>query len=100
MLSEQSLADKKVIIKLGVDNSAAKSFVPRRGYGRMKHLELRDLWIQKEIGDGKVIVENVAGPKNPPDVGTKFLSVDEIINKLALIGLRLIWMETEVEKIK
>ena len=52
------------------------------------------------MGDGEVIVEKVAGHKNPSDVGTKFLSVDEIINKLALIGLRLIWMETEVEKIK
>ena len=65
----------------------------------MRHLELRDLWIQKEIGDGKVVVEKVAGHKNPSDVGTKFLSVDEIINKLALIGLQLIWTETEIEKI-
>ena len=66
----------------------------------MRHLELRGLWIQKEVGDGKVDVSKVMGPKNPSDVGTKFLSVDEIINKLALIGLRLIWTEAEVEKIK
>ena len=100
VLVEQGLADEKCIIKLRVDSSAAKSFVSRRGFGRMRHLELRDLWIQKEVGDGKVSVSNVMGTKNPSDVGTKFLSVDEIKEKLALIGLRLTWTEAEVDKIK
>ena len=32
------------------DSSAAKSFVSKRGLGRMRHLELRDLWLQREVG--------------------------------------------------
>ena len=39
-------------IWLGTDSSAAKSFVCRRGLGRMRHLEIRDLWLQKEVADG------------------------------------------------
>eukprot|EP00973_Karenia_brevis_P013900 1885455-Karenia_brevis.AAC.1 len=29
------------LIKLGIDRSAAKSFVCRRGLGKMRHLEIR-----------------------------------------------------------
>ena len=30
------------VVHLGTDSSAAKSFVNRRGLGKMKHLEIRD----------------------------------------------------------
>ena len=35
------------VIHLGTDSVAAKSFVCRRGLGRMRHLEISDLWLQK-----------------------------------------------------
>eukprot|EP00973_Karenia_brevis_P037203 5129251-Karenia_brevis.AAC.1 len=35
-------------IKLGTDSRAAKSFVCRRGLGKMRHVEIRDSWLQKE----------------------------------------------------
>ena len=41
------------VVKLGTDNSAAKSFVSRRGLGKMRHLETRDLWLQKRLMMGK-----------------------------------------------
>ena len=37
-------------IQLFTDCSAAKSFVSRAGLGRTKHLEVRDLWLQREVG--------------------------------------------------
>ena len=37
------------VIKIATDSSAAKSFVSRRGLGKMRHLEIRDLWLQKEV---------------------------------------------------
>eukprot|EP00973_Karenia_brevis_P077219 10725918-Karenia_brevis.AAC.1 len=40
-------------VKLGTDSSA-KSFVCRRGPGNMRHLEIRDLLLQKEVQDGKL----------------------------------------------
>ena len=44
------------VVHLGTDSSAAKSFVSRRGLGKMRHLEIRDLWLQKEVSEGKFIV--------------------------------------------
>eukprot|EP00973_Karenia_brevis_P042816 5926791-Karenia_brevis.AAC.1 len=39
------------VVQLGTDSSAAKSFVCRRSLGKMRHLEIRDLRLQKEVHD-------------------------------------------------
>ena len=65
------------VVHIGTDSSAAKSFVGRKGLGKMKHLERRDLWLQKEVRDGKVIVNKVLGTENPSDLGTKILNTRE-----------------------
>ena len=41
------------VVQLGTDSSAAKSFMCRTGLGKMRHLEIRDLWLQKEIRDAE-----------------------------------------------
>ena len=62
------------VLKLGTDSSAAKSFVSRRGLGKMRHIEIRDLWLQKEVADGKLEVYKELGSKNPADLMTKYLT--------------------------
>ena len=52
---------------MGTDSSAAKRFVCRRGLGKMRHLEMKDLWLQQEVSEGKVIVSKIPGEENPPD---------------------------------
>ena len=77
------------VIKLGTDSSAAKSFVCRRGLGKMRHLEIRDLWLQKEVADGKLEVSKIDGDKNPADLMTKILTIAEIVERLRRMNLRL-----------
>ena len=74
-------------ITLGTDSAAAKSFVGRRGLGRMRHIEVRDLWLQKEVLQGKVAVEKIPGDSNPADLMTKYLNVDTIEKRLNGMGL-------------
>ena len=52
-------------------------------------MELRALWIQREVGEGKVRVVKVAGKANAADVVTKFLSATELAEKLAVLNLEL-----------
>ena len=54
------------------DSAAPKSFVSKRGLGKMRHLELRDLWLQREVGNGKVLIQKVLGSENPADAMIKF----------------------------
>ena len=48
-------------MEVGTDSSAAKSFVARRGLGKMRHIEVRNLWLQQEVAEGKVKVVKVRG---------------------------------------
>ena len=41
------------VLKMGTDSSAAKSFISRRGVGRMRHLEIQDLWLQATEGGAR-----------------------------------------------
>ncbi len=48
----------------------------------MRHLEIRDLWLQREVGLGKVVVVKIEGPKKPADLMTKYLKSQEIKDRL------------------
>ena len=76
------------VIHLGTDSSAAKSFVSRRGLGKMRHIEIRDLWLQKEVLEGKVLVSKILGTENPADLMTKLLSLKDIVSRLQRMNIR------------
>ena len=52
LANELGFKDLSGVVHLGTDSSAAKSFVCRRGLGKMRHLQIRDLWLQKEVAEG------------------------------------------------
>ena len=76
------------VVHLGADSSAAKSFVCRRGLGRMRHLQVRDLWLQKEARHGNVEVSKIRGDQNPADLMTKVLGEKDIEDRLTGMNLR------------
>ena len=76
------------VMHLGTDSSAAKIFVSRRGLGKMRHIEIRDLWLQKEVLDGKVLVSKVLGTENPADLMTKLLGFKDIVSRLEKMSIR------------
>ena len=78
--------------ELLTDSSAARSFVSRRGLGKMRHLEIRDLWLQREVGQGKVIVSKVLGTENPADTMTKFMPWHAIASRLARVNVSFDWV--------
>ena len=53
----------------------------------MRHLEIRDLWLQKEVAEGKVKVFKTPGSENPADLMTKILSWGEIVARLSFMSL-------------
>ena len=48
----------------------------------MRHLEIKDLWLQKEVADGKLEVSKIKGDENPADLMTKILTCGEIVERL------------------
>ena len=87
LAKELGFVDLSNVVKLGTDSSAAKSFVNRRGLGKMKHIQIKDLWLQKEITEGNVEVSKIPGIHNPSDLLIKILRFEEIKDRLSRMGI-------------
>ena len=70
------------------DSSAAKGIATRKGVGKVKHLSLKELWVQDHVqkGDIKVVKEPTAS--NWADLGTKSLSGKRIEELMKIMPLR------------
>ena len=57
--------------RLNTDSSAAKSITARRGAGRVRHTEVRELWVQYRVAEGEFKIVKVKGEENVADGLTK-----------------------------
>ena len=62
----------KIIVR--TDSSANRAMMSRLGVGKVRHLEVKTLWIQELIHARKIFVEKIKGEHNVADVGTKPLN--------------------------
>ena len=62
------------------DSSAAKGMASRRGLGRVRHVEVKQLWVQQKVGSGEIELKKVEGTNNLADALTKHVE-QEIIRK-------------------
>ena len=74
-------------MRLSLDSSAARSAVLRRGVGRIRHLEVKVLWIQDHTNSGRLVVDKIKGTENVADIGTKPLPGPTFVKLRAMLGL-------------
>ena len=65
-------------ISVMVDASAAVGITMRRGMGRIRHIELNELWLQDQVARGKISIHKIDGKENFSDSLTKFCAADRI----------------------
>ena len=58
-------------IRLRTDASAAKGIATRRGLGKVRHIEVNQLWLQEKVNNGEIQVMKVKGEGNLADGLTK-----------------------------
>ena len=73
-------------VKVWTDSSTAQSVASRRGLGKLRHVELRFLWVQEMVKRGRLVLGKVWGPMNVADHLTKGKMVWEYVNLLRGIG--------------
>ena len=61
-----------------VDASAAVGIACRRGLGKVRHIELDQLWLQSQVARGRVRVYKVPGEENIADSLTKHSTLQRI----------------------
>ena len=71
---------------LHTDSSAAKGIASRRGLGKVKHVDVRNLWIQDVVRSGRIGIVKIPGGENAADVLTKHLDGPAISKCMKCLG--------------
>ena len=90
MLREMGVEAAMTVLTVWTDSSAAKAFASTRGLGRMRHVEVKDLWLQALVKEGRVVLRKVSGNRNPADVMTKYHDRATVTRLLALVGINVV----------
>ena len=77
----------KLPIQLLTDATVARQFVHRKGVGRMKHLEVRYMWLQHRLSEGAYGIKKIPRTENVSDLLTHPPSAPELQKFLPLIGV-------------
>ena len=65
-------------VRLWTDSSAAKAVANRCGMGKLRHAELKWLWVQDMVKEGRVQLKTVKGTENVADHQTKPKTREEV----------------------
>jgi len=66
-------------VKVMTDSSAAKGISARKGVGRVRHIEVNQLWVQDKVRSGDIEIVKVDGDKNLGDALTKYLDANDTL---------------------
>ena len=77
-------------VEAATDSSAAKSYASQRGTGRVRHIEVKQLWLQQVVATGRVRLVKIAGLDNPADAMTKYHNRATLQRLLGTIGVEVV----------
>ena len=75
-------------LKIYCDSSSARQLIGRRGVGRLKHMEVREFWLQDEARAGRLEIRAVSSLNNLADLLTKAFARARFESLCELIGLQ------------
>ena len=78
IMAEMGLLPSLSVLGVATDSSVAKSFVATRGVGKMRHLEVKLLWLQEQVRRQRLRVSKVRGTVNIADALTKYHAVHKL----------------------
>ena len=79
---------KMIKVKSFCDSSAARGILQRVGCGRIRHLQLKHLWIQELVSSERLHVQWIPRKENCADILTHPTAVSEFDKGLAGMGVR------------
>ena len=78
------------------DSGACIGTVNRKGSGKMKHLEVKQLWVQERIAEKRIKVVKVPRDLNPADYGTHHVTAKEAAAHQKLMNVQIRQFEGSV----
>ena len=65
-------------LEVKTDASAAKGIASRKGIGKVRHIEVSQMWLQDKVRMGEIEIVKVDGTDNAADALTKAVAADDI----------------------
>ena len=84
MLMDLGVQEGKIVLK--TDASAALGVAQRLGIGKIRHIEVNQLWLQEKVYKGEIIVDKVSTDENLADALTKPLTNEGIMKHVQALG--------------
>ena len=72
------------------DASAAKGIASRRGAGKVRHIEVAQLWVQEKVSSGEIKVVKVSTSENVADALTKHVTGEGTMSHIKWSGIRVV----------
>lgn len=69
------------------DATAGIGIARRRGMGRIRHLDVTDLWVLHNLGNGAAKIVKVLGAEHPADILTKHVDRQTLEKALQKMGM-------------
>ena len=79
----------RVAVRVWVDSSAAKSIAERSGLGKVRHMDVRYLWLQEVRKAGGLKIMKIKGENNPADIMTKPKGIEDIQRLTKHVGVQM-----------
>jgi hypothetical protein len=89
IMTEMGLLPSLAVLRVCTDSSVAKSFVATRGVGKMRHLEVKLLWLQEQVRRQRLRVGKVSGTANVADALTKYHGVTKLLELCCPHGVQI-----------
>ena len=77
----------QLTVTVHADASAAIGIAQRRGVGKVRHIEVHQLWLQDRVSRGDIRIRKVDGNKNPADALTKHVEGNKVCTHMDLVHL-------------
>ena len=74
-------------LELSLDSSAAKGICHRRGAGKVKHLEVKQLWLQEKVMSKEIKMIKIPRADNPSDCLTHYWTAKDVSHHFKLLGV-------------
>ena len=76
----------EVGIEIRTDAAVAKSIAMRRGAGKVRHIEVNQLWVQEKVLKGEIFIKKVGTEENVADILTKHIDREKLDRHLSTLS--------------
>ena len=74
-------------VSVKTDASAAKGIASRKGLGKVRHIDVSQLWLQDKVSKGEIVIEKVSTHVNLADAMTNNVDSGKLNSHMNALGL-------------